>query len=257
MTGAGRKTIGLRPLVDHPLQVLLGLVGVDEAGQRRGDDPVVAGEAPVVVDPAVEGPEGGVETGRVVLQALLDTEPQRRQQEDRGDTLGVHHRHPGRPVPVLGPDRLHLHQVLGVDAGGVLRPVVVGQHPRLGHRIERGVRHHAEEPVADQQPLPPVELHPADGRAVGLLEVAAEGVLRLVVVLVDVVRGATEQSVESSSLENLNVRLAVKAGGAVRVPAPGPDQVQVKASPFRTATSPPTISTPVVGAGRGGGTARR
>ena len=182
---------------DHPgvageggLQLAHGVVRVDERDVRGGEDAVPVVEAPVLVQPAVEGPEGGHERRRVVDQRLLHAHAERREEEGGLEALGVHDLQAGVAVAVGGVDRVQLAEQVGHSGGlGVAAPEVLVERPRLADRVERRVRDEPVDLAADQEALAPVDRRPLHGALGELgLDVAGEGVERLVVVVVGVER---------------------------------------------------------------------
>ena len=177
-----------RAPVECPGELLDGPGGIGERQVGRCVDPVLVGEAPVLLDPPVERPEGLGHGHGVVAQQRLVDHAERREHPARGDALLVHRRQPGVPVAVGGPDRLAVAQQGDrVDLVGVA-PEVRRQDPGLGHGVERGVGHGAADPAADHVVHAPTDLAPLDAAGpVGGVEVAGEGVERLVVVVVGIV----------------------------------------------------------------------
>ena len=74
----------------------------------RAEDAVLVVEAPVVVEPAVERPEGGVGGLGVAEQRLLHADAERREQEAGLDPLAVEDLQAGLGVAVLRVDGLEL-----------------------------------------------------------------------------------------------------------------------------------------------------
>ena len=117
-------------------------------------------EAPVLLEPAVEGREARHRGGDVVAQRLLDAAAERREQQRR-------RRGPARPSTatrasrslVLGPQRLDLHERAGVDALGDLAAEQRVEAARHDDRVEGRVRDEAVDLAADQQLDPLAVLH--------------------------------------------------------------------------------------------------
>ena len=99
------------------------------------------GEAPVVLQPAVEGRQGGHRGRDVVLQALLDAAREGREEEGAAEALLVHHLQARVAVLVLGVlgERLDLHEGAGVDALGDLAPEERVEAAGHDDRVEGGV----------------------------------------------------------------------------------------------------------------------
>ena len=104
----------------------LGQRRVGEGDHRRGVEPAVAPvEAPVVVEPAVERLERGVQRGHVAPQRLLHADAERREQQGAVQPLLVEQPHPGVAVAVAGVlgDRVEVAEHrLEVEARRSLRP---------------------------------------------------------------------------------------------------------------------------------------
>ena len=99
-------------------------------------------EAPVLVEPQVEGVHRGHRRLDVVLERLLDAAGERRQHEHGLEALLVQDLHPGIAVLVLGMvgQPVDLHQRRRVDALGDLAAEQQVQAARLDDRVERRVR---------------------------------------------------------------------------------------------------------------------
>ena len=119
------------------------------------DDPVVGPvEAPVLVEPQVEGVHRRHRRLDVVLERLLDPARECRQHESGLDVLGVHHRNAGVPVLILRvlAQPLDLHQRRGVDAFGNLTAEQQVQAARHDDRVESGIGDEVVDAVADDGP---------------------------------------------------------------------------------------------------------
>jgi hypothetical protein len=101
-------------------------------------------DAPVLVGPAVEGPEGGVGRVDVVHQRLLHAHGEGREHEAAGHALGVHHLEAGVSVAVGGADGLERAERAPDVVGRRPAAEVVVEAARAGHRVELRVR---DEPV--------------------------------------------------------------------------------------------------------------
>jgi len=115
-------------------------------------------EAPVLLEPAVEG--GECRGGRVgiVLERLFDADAERREEQRRSDALAVHHREPRVAIPVLRADRLELaERIAHLQAIGVAAIPAV-ERARARHRVERRIRDVAVHPPADEQTRATVRL---------------------------------------------------------------------------------------------------
>ena len=93
----------------------------------------------------------------------------------------------GVAVPVLGTDRLgRAHQLVQRTAVGIA-PEVVDQGAGRRDRVEGGIGHGAADPPTQGVVLAPADVDPLDDPGpVGGVEVAGEGIERLVVVVVGV-----------------------------------------------------------------------
>ena len=85
-----------------PFDLLDRLVEVRQGEERDGEDAVVVGEAPVVVEPAVEGPEDVDGRLGVGLHRAFHADALRREQPCRLDALLVHAAQPGVAVEPFG-----------------------------------------------------------------------------------------------------------------------------------------------------------
>ncbi len=175
----------------HPVDLGGGPVGVGEGDHRRGVEPAVAPvEAPVVVEPAVEGGEGGVQGGHVAGQRLLHADAQRGEQQRAVHPLLVEQRQAGVALAVAGVpcDRLQLAEHgLHVEALGVAAPEVVLEAAGRGDGVEGGVGDELVDPPAHQEAPLAADVGPLHAPlGHGGVDVAGEGVLGLVVVVVRV-----------------------------------------------------------------------
>ena len=98
-TGAGRTRMALAPRLDHdPLELLDRLVDDRQRDDRRGEDPVLEVERPLLVHPLVERVDDRVGGDRVVGEAFLEQAGQRRPHHRPVDALLVHQHHAGLGV---------------------------------------------------------------------------------------------------------------------------------------------------------------
>ena len=88
--------------IEAPLELAHGAVEVGQGQERDGEDAVAVGEAPVVVEPAVERPEDLDRCLDVRLHRTLHADALRREQPRRFDPLGVHAGETGVTVEPLG-----------------------------------------------------------------------------------------------------------------------------------------------------------
>ena len=177
--------------LEHAPDLGGGQVGV---GQRdhgcRVQAAVASVEAPVLVEPSVEGGEGGVQRWHVVLERLLHPDAERGEQQRAVHALLVEELQAGVAVAVarVVGDRLELAEHrLEVDPVLVATAEVVLEAAGLGDGIEGRVRDELVDPAADEQAPLAVDLGPLHAplghRGV---DEAGEGVLGLVVVVVGV-----------------------------------------------------------------------
>ena len=89
-TGAGRIEDDLGAPLDHPLELLDGLIHDGQRDHRGGEDPVLVVEGPGLVHPLVEGVDHGVDGVGVVAQALLHEAGQRGPHEGPVEAQLVH-----------------------------------------------------------------------------------------------------------------------------------------------------------------------
>ena len=161
--GAARRQTMRAPASSTRAQLGLGLGRVGERQHRRGEDAVVVGVAPVVLEPAVEGPEAGVQGVDVVGERLLEPDAERREEEAAVEPLGVHDGEAGVAVAVLGAvlDALEVAEGGPDVAGGLLAPEVDVERPGPGDGVERRVRDEAADacPPTRSRFLPSIVAH--------------------------------------------------------------------------------------------------
>jgi hypothetical protein len=181
------------PGVEHSRRLGHRFAGVGEGDHRRRVEPAVAPvEAPVLVEPGVEGRERSVEGGDVAPQRLLHPDPQGGEQQRAIQTLLVEEGHPGVAVAIAGVaiDGIQLAEHrLEVEPVVVAAPEVVLEAARPGDRVEGGVGDELVDLPAHQQPALTADVGPLHAplghRGV---DVAGERVGGLVVVVVGVER---------------------------------------------------------------------
>ena len=127
---------------ERPLELRHRLLHVHQREHGRREDPLAPGEAPVLVEPLVEGVQRGVGQLRVVAQRMLDADAEGRKEQAALDPLLVHQREPRLAVAIGGADRLELAEgradveSLGILAAEEARP---GSRPwRPGRRSDSG-----------------------------------------------------------------------------------------------------------------------
>ena len=126
--------------VEDPFELGDRRVDVDEGEVRQGVDPAQVVVAPVLVEPPVEGREGGDARLGVVVERHLHPDGERRQQPGPLDVHRVHRHEPGVAVDVLGVigERLDVAQPAQERlAGAGLAQEVVGERPGLADRDRR------------------------------------------------------------------------------------------------------------------------
>ena len=191
-------------LVQRPLQLPDRFVGVGQGDVGSGEDPVPVRHAPVLGQPAVEGPEQEDHGARVVLEGFLVEHAQGGEEPDPGQALGVHGAEAGIPVAVFGSDRLgRAHQLVQRAAVGIAAEIV---HQGTGRRdrVEGGIGHGPADLPTQGVVLAPADVDPLDDPGtVGGVEVAGEGIERLVIVIV---------GVEDRSIEGVHVMPSRVAG---------------------------------------------
>ena len=209
-TGDGHEHPGPQP--EHPVDLGLGQVGLRERDHRGGEQALVAAvESPVLVEPAVERPEGGLQRGQVAAQRLLHADPEGREEQRSVESLPVELGDACRSVAILRVlrDRVEVAEHrLQVEALGIAAAEVVLEAAGRGDRIERGVRDELVDPAPyEQAPLAPDlgPLHAALGHL--RVDVARERVLRLVVVVVGV-EGAELELAHGRSLRVSDTRVS-------------------------------------------------
>ena len=172
---------------DGPLQLAQRPVDVRQAQIQGGEQALLVGEAPVVVEPAVEGPKSGGDGPYVVFQAGLHAHAQGGEHEAPAQPLGVHEGQALVAVSVGRADGVELAEGLAHVAGRGLGPEVLVEDAGLGHRVEGGVGDEPVDAPGHDQPLLAPDVGPLHA-ALGHLgvDVAGEGVGGLVVVVVGV-----------------------------------------------------------------------
>jgi hypothetical protein len=148
-------------------------------------------EAPVLVQPLIEGAERGAQCSHVFFQRLFIEDAQGRKEPGAFEALLVHPRDSRIAVHVLGRHRLE-RGADQLDARHAARVAAeeLAQDARLGDGIEGGVSGTVD-PAADHLILPPAfDFHPLDAsgpHAAG--HVTDEGVVGLVEMIVCVEDG--------------------------------------------------------------------
>ena len=175
--------------VEAPLELAHGSVEVGQGQERDREDPVLIGEAPVLVEPAVEGPQhldGGLDVG---LHRALHADALRREQPRRLDALGVHAGQAGVTVEPLGVrGGILAGQLVADPLLAALAGEVVVERPGAGAGVD--VARSGDDrmgPLPEEVAGLAVDL-PQNDTAVGELRVAVagEGVAGLPVVIVGV-----------------------------------------------------------------------
>ena len=191
------------PVVGGPLELADRPVEVGEREVRRREDAVLVREAPVVVEPAVERGERLRDREDVVAEQLLVEDAERREQPDRLEPELVELGDAGVAVAVLGRDRLAVAEELDRRLLVGVAPEVVVHRAGLGDRVEGRVHDRVADPAADHVVLAAVDLAPLHAAAAERgVEVAGEGVERLVVVVV----GVEGEKIELGHGRNRTVR---------------------------------------------------
>ena len=189
--GAGPQVHHAGAALHHPLELRQRVVEIEEREQRHREDAALVVEAPVLVEPAVEGVDVGIGLHDVVLHEVLDADGEGRKEQRRLEPLLVHLREPRVAVHPLGPVGLdHLRAVVALR-----REVAEHLAQRSGlRRVVEVVLEKGEGLVADQDAVPLLPGHDVDRQIPVLrLHVAREGIARLVVVVIRVEeRGAGE-----------------------------------------------------------------
>ena len=189
--GPGRITITFAPSLEDRVELGARELRIEHRDERRRVDAVVVVEAPVVVEPQVEGAEELVGHAHVVGVEPVDAHAERREEHRAFDALLVHRAQARVAVAVLVgqrfelPELLHRVHVAPVAVlGELLEPGVEGAG--LADRVERRVRDRRGHDVAeDEAPLLAFG-HPAHEALHLVVAVTGEGVLGLVVVVVEV-----------------------------------------------------------------------
>ena len=176
--------------LQQPLQLVHRQLGIGEGEHGRGEDAAVAVEAPVLVEPGVEGAEGGVQGFDVALRASCMPTPwvgnsitDSRPCWSISSTRAARSRNPGcssrgSSSPNMAAD---------VAALQVAAPEVVLKAARLGDRVEGRVGDELVDLAGHHEALPAVDLGPLHAALLHRrVDVADEGVGGFVVVLVHI-----------------------------------------------------------------------
>ncbi|CAI7975971.1 hypothetical protein FRAHR75_200077 [Frankia sp. Hr75.2] len=172
--------------VQHPLQLGHGVVDVEQGEHRNGEDPVLLGVAPVLLEPPVERAQAGVGQFDVVRHVLLDGHAEGGQHDGRLDTLVVHQVQPRGPLDERGV----VLRVQDLAVGEAVRHLADEQALQRagGGRVVPG--HHAHEGAAVAQIDPAQAVGPALDPYGALLETGldmpGEAVVGLVVVAIGI-----------------------------------------------------------------------
>src|SRR5690606_21890192 len=160
------------------------------AVHRRREPAIFPGKSPLLLGPEVEGMEQRRHQGMVVAEALLDHRGEGGKHQGGVDALAIHD---GDAALAAAPFRRRAHHLAGhftqAKAFGILRPVplLVGAGP--GHHLEGGIGNVLRQSAADHQLLAALDIDEEKILLEFLGEVAQEGLLRLVEVIVGVVDG--------------------------------------------------------------------
>jgi hypothetical protein len=174
--------------LDHPLQLLDGLLDDGQGDHGGGEDPALVVELPGLVHPLVQGVDGGVEEVRVVLHPLLDHAGERGEHQRAVEALLVHELEARGRLPERRRrlDRL-AEQLAAALPLRVADPVVLLLGARPRHHLEGRVRDVLGDPAAHRQLGATVlQLHVLDGAAVPVGQVPGERLRGLVEVVVGV-----------------------------------------------------------------------
>ena len=127
-TGSHHHDLGA--VREHPLDFPFGLLRVGEREIRRGVEPLLVVERPVVVHPLVERVERDVRGIGIVHERLLHADAERREEEGRLDVLLVELRDTRRGIAIAGIDRFEITEH-GADvvAGALAAEVLVEPRP--------------------------------------------------------------------------------------------------------------------------------
>ena len=183
-----RTTLG--PPLDHPFELLDGALHDGQCDDRRGEDPPLVVEGPRLVEPLVEGVDGGMGEFGVVPHPLLHQAGQCREHEGPVDALLVHQLEPGRRV-AEGGDGLHglAEDLPSALAVGVPVPEVVLLGTRTGHHLERRVRDVLADLTPDDDLGPAVQVDVVDGAPVAVRQVLGQRLPCLVEMVVRIEQG--------------------------------------------------------------------
>lgn len=174
------------PPLQHPLQLGDGALGDGQVDDRRGVDPALVVEAPLVVEPLVEGVDEHLGAHRVVHEADLEQRGERREVDDGLDVHAVHQGEAGVAVGELGDGPHGSHDLAIALALGVATREVLGRGARLGDDLEGGVGDVVGDLAPHDHLGAAVDLGQADQPLVLLRQVARERVPPLVEVEVAV-----------------------------------------------------------------------
>ena len=197
--GTGAHDEHARPLVQRPGHLVASGLGIDQAEIRRGEDPALVIETPVVEHPSVERVEDAAGRFGIAEQRLLHPDTQRGEHEATLDVLAIHELEARTGLSVGGTDRIELAE-RSADVGGRRLPAeVCVEAAGPGHRIELRIGDEAVDLPAHHQPGAAPDLGPLHAPASEVIrDVPGEGVRGLVVVIVGIEQGEIEIGHETS-----------------------------------------------------------
>ena len=178
-------------MLEDRVELLAREVRIEHRNEGRCVDAAVAVEAPVVVEPPIERAEDLVGHAHVVGVEPVDAHPERREEHRALDALLVHGAQARVAVAVLVGQWLELAELLHrvhVASAPVLGELLQAGVERTGFadgvegRVRDGRRHH----VAEDEPALLAVRHPPHEALHLVVAVTGEGVLGLVVVVVEV-----------------------------------------------------------------------
>ena len=186
--GPGGQQDDPGPLVEHEVELGDREVAVGQGEQRGGEDLPVPAEAPLLVEPAVERVEVGVDGGHV-FHVVLHRQRHRRGEHHRPlHALRLHELEPGLPVEVLRPHRLGLVGLVRVARRHLAEHLLQGARPVGEVEAEALLGVEDRDPVGGENALGAVmQPHRRDGVLLPLFrQVPGERVACLVAVGVTV-----------------------------------------------------------------------
>ena len=174
--------------LEHPFQLGHGVVEIRKRDVRNAEDALLVREAPVLMEPTVEGAERSLHRREIVDERLLHADTQRREEQCALDAEAVHGLEADLAVAVCGiAGKQIAEEILDAVALGIVAAEVLLEAARCRKHVEGRVRDEPIDLAAHQQHLLAVDISPLHAATLELgLDVAGERVLGLVVMVVGI-----------------------------------------------------------------------